>query len=313
MNGGTPKALGGPSGGAVEYEALAHEYQAFALEDYALNLDGLAAPTKRAYRGDIAQLISYLVANNLDDPNQVTRTHLRAWLGNLTQQGLAKSTLARKVAAVRRYFSWLARNQVLSIDPSLRLSAPKAGSRLPDLVHAEDLEALLTTPEDPSAWDLRDVAVVEVLYGGGLRVSEVCNLDSGSLDLETGLLRVVGKGSKERMVPIHEAACLAVERYLRVRSLLLNQDSPTPALFVNRRGIRLGPRDVARILNQGSERPTHPHALRHTYATHLLDGGADLRVVQELLGHASLGTTQIYTHVSKERLQQVYDRTHPRA
>ena len=297
----------------MEYEALASEFNGFLLADYALNLDGLAAPTKRAYLSDIAQLVSYLVASGLEHPRDVTRTHLRGWLGALTQQGLAKSTLARKVAAVRRYFSWLAQHEVISIDPSLRLSAPKAGSRLPDLVHAEDLDALLSVPENASAWDLRNVAVVEVLYGGGLRVSELCDLDVGSLDLSTGILRVMGKGSKERLVPLNERACLAIEHYLDVRDLLIKTESPTPALFVNRKGARLGPRDVTRILNQGSERPTHPHAMRHTYATHLLDGGADLRVVQELLGHASLGTTQIYTHVSKERLQQVYDRTHPRA
>ena len=193
------------------------------------------------------------------------------------------------------------------------MSAPKAGSRLPDLVHAEDLETLLHLDESPSAWDVRDVAIVELLYGGGLRVGELCGLDVDALDGSSGSLRVMGKGSKERIVPLHDLACDAVERYLAVRESLLNEQSPSAALFVNRRGNRLGPRDVSRILNRRSLRPTHPHALRHTYATHLLDGGADLRVVQELLGHASLATTQIYTHVSKERLQQVYDRTHPRA
>jgi hypothetical protein len=184
---------------------------------------------------------------------------------------------------------------------------------LPDLVHAEDLESLLAAGETPDAWDLRDIAIAEMLYGAGLRVAELCGLDLQALDLASGLMRVLGKGAKERVVPIHDTACEAVERYLGVRESLLQDRSPRDVLFVNRRGNRLGPRDVHRILNRRSDRPTHPHALRHTYATHLLDGGADLRVVQELLGHASLATTQIYTHVSKERLQQVYDRTHPRA
>jgi len=288
-------------------------FKAFCLDDYALSVASLSPASQRAYLGDIVQLLVFLEGRGVDEPGDVTRTHLRAWLADLSVQDLAKSSIARKVAAIRRFFTWLARSGQIPSDPSLRLSAPKSGSRLPDLVHAEDLESLLAAGETPDAWDLRDIAIAELLYGAGLRVAELCGLDLQALDLASGLMRVLGKGAKERVVPIHDTACEAVERYLGARESLLQDRSPRDVLFVNRRGNRLGPRDVHRILNRRSDRPTHPHALRHTYATHLLDGGADLRVVQELLGHASLATTQIYTHVSKERLQQVYDRTHPRA
>ena len=297
----------------VEFSKAIDAFKAFCLDDYAVSVASLSPASQRAYLGDIVQLLVFLEGRGVDEPGDVTRTHLRAWLADLSVQDLAKSSIARKVAAIRRFFTWLARSGQIPSDPSLRLSAPKSGSRLPDLVHAEDLESLLAAGETPDAWDLRDIAIAEMLYGAGLRVAELCGLDLQALDLASGLMRVLGKGAKERVVPIHDTACEAVERYLGVRESLLQDRSPRDVLFVNRRGNRLGPRDVHRILNRRSGRPTHPHALRHTYATHLLDGGADLRVVQELLGHASLATTQIYTHVSKERLQQVYDRTHPRA
>lgn len=283
------------------------------LDDYVNNLAGLAPASQRAYVSDTLEFLGFLLHNGQLDPSQVTRGHLRAWLAELSGRGLAKSSMARKIAALRRYFKWLALTGRIGSDPSVRLSAPKSASRLPDLVHGEDLESMLRLGSNPSPWDVRDVAIVEILYGAGLRVAELCSLDLGALDLTSGLLRVFGKGSKERIVPLHDTACNAVERYLALRDDLLTELTPKGALFVNRRGNRLGSRDVTRILNRRSSRPTHPHAVRHTYATHLLDGGADLRVVQELLGHASLATTQIYTHVSKERLQQVYDRTHPRA
>jgi site-specific recombinase XerD len=161
---------------------------------------------------------------------------------------------------------------------------------------------------------LRDDAVLELLYGSGLRVAELCGLSLGDLELAQGRLTVWGKGSKQRQVPVSEPAASAIEGWLqRGRAALAADHPPTDAVFLNKRGKRLGPRDVRRILDRRSSSPTHPHALRHTFATHLLDGGADLRVVQELLGHASLETTQVYTHVSKDRLLTVYESTHPRA
>jgi site-specific recombinase XerD len=223
--------------------------------------------------------------------------------------------MARKAASIRSYFSFLAARGRLAQDPAARLSAPSASSRLPEVLGQADLAALLEVDGDErDLIAVRDRAVIELLYAAGLRVAELCGLDVDDLDLASGMVTALGKGSKERRVPIHETCAMALERYLAEgRAVLMGDGSPQAALFYNRRGRRLGPRDVRRILDARAAAPTHPHALRHTFATHLLDGGADLRVVQELLGHSSLATTQLYTHVSKERLQSVYDRTHPRA
>jgi site-specific recombinase XerD len=278
-------------------------------------LDGRSPATKKAYASDVDDLVAWLEAQGCDQPDQVTRLVLRRWLGALADRGLAKATMARKAASIRSYFSWLEARGVVRVDPAARLSAPAASSRLPDVLGAAELAELLDGPldfSDPVA--VRDRVVLELLYAAGLRVAELCGLDVDDVDLRESTVTVLGKGSKERRVPIHEHCADMVDRYLSgSRGALMGPDSPSAALLVNRRGRRLGPRDVRRILDKRSPVPTHPHALRHTYATHLLDGGADLRVVQELLGHASLATTQLYTHVSKDRLQRVYDSTHPRA
>jgi site-specific recombinase XerD len=182
----------------------------------------------------------------------------------------------------------------------------------------DELHTLLDEPaarsDDDPAGRARDDAVLEILYGSGLRVSELCGLTLDAVDLSDGRLRVLGKGSKERLVPLSRPAAEALRRWLdHGRRSFVEADSPADAVFLNRRGRRLGPRDVRRIIDRRAPAPTHPHALRHTFATHLLDGGADLRAVQELLGHADLATTQLYTHVSKERLRRVVDESHPRA
>ncbi|HXY28764.1 MAG TPA: tyrosine-type recombinase/integrase, partial [Acidimicrobiales bacterium] len=216
----------------------------------------------------------------------------------------------------RRYFAWLQRTGLRSDDPARSLHAPSGTGRLPRVLRTDELNALLDEPParvdaDDEAIRLRDDAVLELLYAAGLRVSELCGLDRGDVDLRGRTVTVLGKGSKQRRVPIHDAAVAALRRWLEDGRD--GVEGPPEAVFVNRRGARLGPRDVRRILDRRAASPTHPHALRHTFATHLLDGGADLRVVQELLGHASLATTQVYTHVSKERLRAVYGETHPRA
>ena len=203
--------------------------------------------------------------------------------------------------------------------PLRRLSAPAPDSRLPRVLGHAELDQLLEPapgPEtgQPDEVDRRDDAVLELLYGSGLRVAELCGLDVGDLDLARRVVTVTGKGAKQRQVLIHDHCAAALEAWLEgPRMAMAGPESPAEALFYNRRGSRLGPRDVRRLLDRRSPVPTHPHALRHSFATHLLDGGADLRVVQELLGHASLQTTQVYTHVSKERLLTVYSGTHPRA
>jgi site-specific recombinase XerD len=293
------------------------------------SLGGLSAATVRAYTSDLDSFTSWAERGGARGPGDVDRILLRRYLAYLATRRYAKATIARKAAAVRTYFSWCHRRGLIAGDPSARLSAPKAASRLPRVLGRAELQALLepgnTQPATASdriapatahadAVRLRDDAVLELLYGSGLRVAELCGLDLDRLDVGRRLVVVIGKGNKERQVLMHdrcvEAVCHWVDEGL---SVLVKPSSPPEALFLNQRGNRLGPRDVRRILDRRSPVPTHPHALRHTFATHLLDGGADLRVVQELLGHASLQTTQVYTHVSKERLLTVYEDTHPRA
>ena len=287
----------------------------FQIEEFDLWLSGRAASTRRAYVADVRQLTSWLTDTSILEPSAVTRLDLRRWMADLNEMGLARSTIARKAASIRAYFGWLVDRGGISLDPSARLSSPSASSKLPALVAHAELAEMLDAPvdqNDPVA--VRDQVIVELLYAAGIRVSELCGLDLDDVDLASGTVRVMGKGSKERVIPVHESCARWIEIYRDgPREAMMTESSPAAALLFNRRGGRLGSRDVRRILDGRSSRPTHPHALRHTYATHLLDGGADLRVVQELLGHASLGTTQIYTHVSKERLQRVYDKTHPRA
>ena len=219
---------------------------------------------------------------------------------------------------MRRYFAWALRTGRIDADPTVGLTASPGEARLPRVLQPNELRTILDEPtvadDDLPAIRLRDDAVLELLYGCGLRVSELCGLDVSDVSMARATVRVLGKGGREREVPIGRPAAEAVVGWLRQgRSELVTGSSDGGALFVNRSGGRLGPRDVTRLLDRRSAHPTHPHALRHTYATHLLDGGADLRVVQELLGHRDLATTQVYTHVSKERLRTVHERTHPRA
>jgi len=280
------------------------------LPGFAAWLGGRAAATRTAYVGDVSAFAEWVARGGVEGPEAVDRMHLRRYLAALSTRKLARATIARKAAALRCYFSWLVRQGRLGVDPARALRAPTGGGRLPRVLSGGEVSALLDVAGG-TPWERRDLAVLELLYAAGLRVSELCGLERGDVDLRGRTVTVLGKGSKQRRVPIHDAAVAALRRWLEDGRDEV--DGPPEAVFVNRRGARLGPRDVRRILDRRAASPTHPHALRHTYATHLLDGGADLRVVQELLGHASLATTQVYTHVSKERLRAVYGETHPRA
>ncbi|MGO1955196.1 MULTISPECIES: tyrosine recombinase XerC [unclassified Microbacterium] len=282
----------------------------------------LSPATVRAYRSDLADLAD---AIGDIDVAAVDLEHLRDWLWRATRRGDARSTLARRTSSARSFFSWAGDEGLAPIDPSLRLVTPKRGRTLPQVATAdalrETLDALASTAisdGDPVA--LRDHAALELLYGAGIRVSELCGLDVGDVDLDRGTARVLGKGEKERVVPFGAPAARAVAAYLtRARpALRARSEQETTALLLGARGGRLGPRAVydvvARTIGPAvGSGAVGPHALRHSAATHLLDGGADLRAVQELLGHASLGTTQIYTHVSSERLKATYRLAHPRA
>jgi len=288
-------------------------------EDFSGALTDVSPATVEAYTRDVDSFIAWAERAGLAGPEQVTRLVLRRYLAYLNTRRYARRTVARKASALRRYFGWLRRTGTIAVDPSLRLSAPAGESRLPRVLGTGEMRAMLDAPpsatgSDPAAVRLRDDAVLELLYGSGLRVGELCGLRPGDVDLRQRLVTVWGKGSRQRRVPMSRPAVAALDAWTsRGRAALATAQSPADALFLNRRGHALSPRDVRRILDRRSARPTHPHALRHSFATHLLDGGADLRVVQELLGHASLQTTQVYTHVSNQRLRSVYGRTHPRA
>ncbi|MBO0981458.1 tyrosine recombinase XerC [Microbacterium sp. SD291] len=292
-----------------------------AFADHLLQVRRLSPATVRAYRSDLRDLG---VSAGDADLSAIDLETLRDWLWRATQRGDARSTLARRAAAARSFFSWAQEQGLVEHDPSVRLIAPKRGRTLPTVASADAMTALLDQQRaaaaggDPHA--LRDHAILEMLYGAGIRVSELCGLDIDDLDLDRGTGRVLGKGSKERVVPYGIPARDAVGAYLtRGRPALASRsDKASPALFLGARGGRIGARAVytlvAEVLAPHVGAATiGPHALRHTAATHLLDGGADLRAVQEILGHASLGTTQIYTHVSAERLTATYRLAHPRA
>jgi len=279
----------------------------------------LSPATVRAYRADLRDLATAVGDRELRD---VDLEDLREWLWSATRRGDARSTLARRTAAARGFFAWAHENGAISTDPSLRLIAPRRGRPLPKVATTAAMDAVLSAAEDraddadPQA--LRDAALLELLYASALRVSELCGTDIDDLDTGRRTVRVMGKGRKERVVPYGVPAARAIDAYLvRGRPVLAARGEGTPALFLGTRGGRLGARSaydiVSRAIGPAVGEGVGPHTLRHSAATHLLDGGADLRSVQEMLGHASLGTTQIYTHVSAERLAAAYRLAHPRA
>lgn len=286
------------------------------LSDYGATLRATdrAEATQRAYLADVTAFVRWAEARGEKTPTAVTKQDLRDYLVVMTTRGDARSSVLRRRASLRSYFDWLVERGFLVTNPAARLLAPSPTHALPKIVVREQLDNLLDDDWGDDEWSVLDRAVCEVLYGAGLRVAELCGLNLTDVDFTKGLLRVLGKGRKTRVVPLHRKGLEALRLWIEdAREDVARADSPKEALFFNRRGRRLGPRDVRRILDRRVARGhVHPHALRHTYATHLLEGGADLRVVQELLGHESLTTTQIYTHVSKSRLQKVHHETHPR-
>lgn len=304
-------------------------------DEFIASLTTASAHTRSAYASDVGQFLTWAERGSLEGPEAVDHPTLRRYLAYMTTKGLARPTVARKTAALRAYFRYLHGRGFVTADPTRRLRAPRAADRLPVVPRQSDMAALLDghddghksrgsaggakTPGDdaPDPLMLRDHAIIEVLYGSGLRVSELCGLAEGDCDLRAGSVTVLGKGAKVRRVPLGEPAVLALLDYLEDgRPGLIKPASPPDALFLNQRGRRLGPRDARRVLERHTlpdGRVLHPHALRHAFATHLLEGGADLRSVQELLGHADLATTQMYTHVTKDHLRAVHSATHPRA
>ncbi len=288
------------------------------LDEFVEALTGSAANTVAAYRSDLSLFAEWVERSSITSPADVDRLLLRRYVASLTTRRFAKRTIARKVAALRRYFAFLRQRGYVELDPTVSLRSPAGAGRLPRVLEHSEVSALLDAPTagaddgEPTWRRRRDDAVLEVLYGSGVRVSELCGLDVDAVDLAGAAITVWGKGSKERRVPLSVPAVEALCAWLPIRRQVV-AESAGVAVFGNERGVRLSPRDVRRILDRRSQRPTHPHALRHSFATHLLDGGADLRVVQDLLGHSDVATTQRYTHVSKQRLRAVYTEAHPRA
>jgi integrase/recombinase XerC len=274
-----------------------------------------SAHTVAAYQRDLRQLLLHAENKLEHEPgiDELDVTMLRSWLGSIAR-AVKPTTVARKIATVRSFFRHLRRTRRIHHNPAAELRMPKLAPKMPVFTDAETMGEIIEVPLDDSTTSLRDRAIMEVLYGGGLRVSELVGLDRDDIDFLGGIARVRGKGRKERLAPLGGSAVRALKTWLKnARS-----DVDPRAVFLNQRGTRLSSRTVRRLLESvvqeaGLDPRTSPHTLRHSFATHLLDRGADLREVQELLGHQNIATTQIYTHVSLERLKQVYQSAHPRA
>lgn len=275
----------------------------------------LSPHTLKAYRTDLEMFREFIGKEQRGDAAVDGVTHLvvRRYLASLARE-CTKSTMGRKLAAIRSFFTYLVREGKARTNPAELVATPKKEKRVPFHLNIDEVTTLVTAPSGCKLLALRDRAILETLYSSGIRVGELTGLDVGGVDLAEGLVRVLGKGGKERVVPLGSHARTALARYLTAR----NQPPAEAPLLLNARGGRLTSRSVARIvdrymLNIAAMKKVSPHTLRHTFATHLLEGGADLRAIQELLGHASLSTTQKYTHVSIDRLMEVYDKAHPKA
>lgn len=300
---------------AEDPPALAAALEAYLA--YAVSERGLARHTVDAYARDLRDFIAFAARRGLSGPEGIHRATITLYLLHLRRRGLAPSSTARRLAAIRGWTRFLLREALIADDPAVDVAPARRPRRLPDVLTVQEVEQLLAQPRGASPQAVRDRAILELLYAAGLRVGELVGLDVGDVHLAVEYVRCVGKGTKERIVPIGSAAVRALQRYLVHARPALAGRRPSPALFLNRRGGRLSRQSVWRLLKTaaaqaGIRRPIGPHTLRHSFATHLLDGGADLRAVQEMLGHASIATTQIYTHLSRSRLREVYRRAHPR-
>ena len=294
--------------------------------DYTRHLEkerNLSVHTIRAYMGDLDSFFEHVALQKVSTVGEITIAHIRSWLANSQVKGGARTTLSRRATSIRLFTKWAAKNGYLEKDIGASLATPKAHRTLPDVLSVSDatvaMDSLATrVSEEETPLSIRDCAIVELLYATGARVSELCGLDLEDIDYSRNTIRVLGKGAKERTIPLGAPAMKALKHWLEKARTELLTDKSGRAVFLGARGKRIDQRTVRTVVYEalsaleGIER-MGPHALRHSAATHLLEGGADLRTVQEILGHASLATTQIYTHVSTERLQKAFKQAHPRA
>ncbi|MFQ3651876.1 MAG: tyrosine recombinase XerC [Gemmataceae bacterium] len=296
------------------FEALADFLRYLALEKNA------SSNTVKSYREDLQHAITFFESQLgvSTAVRQITARHVRAFVAQQVEAGFARSTIARRLAALRSWFRYLCRQGLLTLNPAHGVRGPRPEKRLPRVLDGQQVVALVEAPQSDGPLGLRDRALLEVLYSAGVRVSELSGLDLDDLDLEAGIATVRGKGRKERLILLGPPAVDALHEWLAVRRSISPQAATQSAVFLNKNGTRLTVRSIGRIVGKyvkqtGVGKEISPHSLRHTFATHLLDGGADIRAVQELLGHKSLGTTQIYTQVSTHKLRDSYDKAHPRA
>jgi len=277
---------------------------------------GLSANTLLAYRNDLAKLAVFAGARDRE-LSSLQAGDLAEFFRDLRKRGLSPKTVARTMVAVRGFYKYLIQDGHLTLDPSANLEPPKSGQSLPRFLASEEVERLLCSPDPSTYLGLRDKAMLEVLYATGLRVSELVSLSQSNLNLDLGFLTVVGKGDKERVVPLGLSAIAWVQKYMRIRPRFIGRVKPTSALFITERGQPLTRQAFWKIIVSHGEKAgighITPHLLRHSFATHLLENGADLRSVQMMLGHSDISTTQIYTHITNERLREIYKKFHPRA
>lgn len=279
---------------------------------------GLSRNTQAAYRRDLHKFSSYCAAKHLAPVTEINKDSLAAYVYHLKRNGESPSTIARQIASLKGFFRFLCLENILEYDPSVYLESPKLIKKLPKVLSEEEVDVLLQNPQGASPLQLRDKSMLELLYATGLRVSELVNLSVNQVDVKLAFVRCIGKGDKERIIPLGSVAAEWVSTYIEKGRPLLLKNVTETALFINHLGKRMTRQGFWKIIKKqaartGINREITPHTLRHSFATHLLANGADLRSVQELLGHADVATTQIYTHLTKQRIKQVYDKTHPRA
>ena len=284
-----------------------------------LELERSISPlTVRNYTSDIKSFLDFLHNSGLDSLEKVDRIIMRHYLGSLHEAGIARSSISRKLSALRSFYRYLNRERLINVDPLATITAPKLEKRLPTFLNIHDIQRLIEAPERATPQGLRDRAILELLYAAGLRVSEIVRLDIGDINLSSLEIRIWGKGAKERIGLMGKPAEEALRLYLRYGRTKLQGKRETRAIFLNRSGGRMSERSIQRIIRKyakkaGIDVRVFPHIMRHTFATHLLDGGADLRVVQDLLGHSKLSSTQIYTHVTRSQIRRTYLAAHPRS